>query len=264
MASGMPSSRSQISAIAARFALPSTVGSSARARSTNSATAGSSSRRGTVTTRSSVRPSLSRDVASTVTSGHAMSTAAASCAAASTTCSQLSRTSRAPRDLRLSVMLRTRSAPWRSVTPRTSATARGTSEGDRIVASSTSQPSLVACSRATASARLVLPIPPGPTRLTSRWAPSAVRSRLSSSSRPTSRGSRRGRLPRWRSAVRSGGCSPGSTWKIVRSVAAPSSDHRPRSRNGVASNPAVAADASVWPPCPTAASRDARCTAGPK
>jgi len=115
-------------------------GSRARARPANSATDGSGSSGGTVMTRSSVRPSRSRDVTRTLISGHAVRTRAVSGAAASTTCSQLSRTSSPGLVWSLSRMLRVRSAPCRSVTPRASATARGTSAGEVMVASSTSHP----------------------------------------------------------------------------------------------------------------------------
>ena len=148
--------------------------------------------------------------------GHRSAMAWASSAAPSMTCSQLSRTSSAGRDCRAATIDWVRVRPGRSsVTRSVSATARGTSLDEAMSASSTSHaPHRWSTSArcAAASASRVLPIPPGPTNVTTgdRARASATASR--SVSRPMSRPDRSGRFPRRPSSVRSGGCSPRPSW----------------------------------------------------
>jgi hypothetical protein len=101
----------------------------------------------------------------------ARSKASARTAQASTTCSQLSRTKRISRSLRSSAIASVGERPGISRMLRTLATAWGTSQGSETGASSThytpSSKRAVASS-ATAEARRVLPMPPGPVSVTVR------------------------------------------------------------------------------------------------
>jgi hypothetical protein len=146
--------------------------------------------------------SRSRLVASRQTFGHERSSASASAAQASIRCSQLSSTSSRRASRIWPTSAATGSSPARNWTPRARAVSPTTSAGSRIGASSTSRaPSAKCGSRRAASSRAsrVLPLPPGPVRVSSR-APASRRSRSASSrSRPTKpvswRGSWLGRAP---------------------------------------------------------------------
>ncbi len=113
----------------------------------------------------------SRLVARIVVRGHRRTNISARVAAASMTCSQLSRTSRSffPPTARA-----TASAEWTSdpsLSPSTPATADGTRCGSDSDASSTSHPPSAnspRTRRATFNARVVFPMPPGPVRVTTR------------------------------------------------------------------------------------------------
>src|SRR6266571_4163405 len=216
MANGSPSSRRQISTIARAWDAPSSrLGTTARARSTNSrpaskasSSSGSSRSSGGIGSAGTGRRSspgtrsASRLVASTRTPGQAPRIVSTRLAAASTRCSQLSRIS--SRWRLASARSGRRAAPppsppaagasslassTRGLTA--SSTAPGSSAGSRSDANSTSQApsrptSPPASSRVTASsARRVLPVPPGPTSVTSRPRPSSFRTWAISSSRPT-------------------------------------------------------------------------------
>ncbi len=81
------------------------------------------------------------------------------------------------------------SAPARSVTPRATATVTGTSPGSASGASSATQtPSAQSGSsrRATSSPSRVLPMPPAPISVTSRWIPSSSVTSVSAAARPIS------------------------------------------------------------------------------
>ena len=169
IARGTPSRRRQISSTSDREAAASNVADMASARSLNSSTAGPAGSRGpTAMSRSPLTPSASRDVASTRTFGHRSAMAWTSSAAPSMTCSQLSSTRRAERDCRAAITDWVRLRPGPSLTSRTSATARGTSLDEAMLASSISHtpPTRSTSDIPTARASRVLPIPPGPTSVT--------------------------------------------------------------------------------------------------
>ena len=129
------------------------------------------------------------------------------------TCSQLSRTSSAGRASSADTIDSVNVRPRISFTPSTSATARGTSLDEPCSASSTSHaPPPSRCAAATASR--VLPMPPGPTSVTSGARSSACWTTARSRSRPINRPRRRGRFPRRVSSVRNGGCSSSPSWKM--------------------------------------------------
>ena len=194
MASGMPSRRRQISATACRLATASNVLATARACSSNSSTPASVASGLISTRRSPPIASGSREVASTRVCGQFSATARASALAATITCSQLSRITSASRDRNAVTIDSVSVRPGVSVTPIASATARGTSAGSPTSASSISHPSPVhRCAAAIASR--VLPIPPGPTRVTTGWVASASSIVWTSVPRPISGPSCRGRLP---------------------------------------------------------------------
>ncbi len=172
-----------------------------RARSTNKATApscGSQAAPGAGTSSGGKRSSCSSGrfssswlVTSRCTCGAAAS-ACTSAAVASSTCSTLSNTSSARRDAIAAASTAGRfAAPSAgSATPSTWATLRGSSAGSRSGAASIHQTPSGQCPRcawAPASARLVLPMPPGPTTLTRRCACTSAASVRSASSRPISR-----------------------------------------------------------------------------
>ncbi len=199
MASGMPSSRAT-SRPASGTESPSRVnrGSARRARSANSATAGppaSGCSPGPATGSGASRnraspamPSGSRLVASTRTSSAAGRNVPQSSATAASTCSQLSSTSNACCLARLASSDSVMDSPGACRTPSAAATAGITSAGSGTVASSTSHtPSAnrPATRRATSLASLVLPTPPGPVTVTSRYSCTRSASFASSAARPT-------------------------------------------------------------------------------
>lgn len=192
-ASGMPSSRRQISATARRSGASGASGSrgkpgaAAAARSMNIRTASAGSSGSTRNIASPARPSGSCPVARTLRPGAVRRRSSVSSAAASTTCSQLSRTSRVRRSRRAAarrcgregvpVPVPGRECGASSRMPRVAATTWARSAGvpARMPENSTSQvpsasspalaPSLSAVAAATANR--VLPTPPGPVRVTS-------------------------------------------------------------------------------------------------
>ena len=190
-------------------------GRTARARSTNSVTAWEigppSSVRGT--TAKGVSPSTarsSRDVATTVTVADRPRILATADPAAARTCSQLSTTRRSRRPRNASATVSMSAAPLWGVMPSTVAMAAGTDAGSPIDASSTNHtPSTnsPASSAPTSSASRVLPTPPTPVSVTSRF--ERVRSATSATtcSRPTSELNCCGRLPAKGSTLRSTGNS---------------------------------------------------------
>ena len=185
IASGRPSSLRQISTTGLAFASVSVKSSTiAVTRSTNNCTAGELATSVAVSfddgcglpsgpRRYSLSPATrsgSLLVARILTPGAPPRTAAANLLAASMTCSQLSSTS----SIRLSLRPPVRPCSGSVVpisSPSTVATALGTRRGSPRGARSTSQtlssePAIMRS--ATASARVVLPIPPGPTIVTKR------------------------------------------------------------------------------------------------
>jgi hypothetical protein len=96
-------------------------------------------REGTGQTNSPAVPSASRLVTNVVRPEHARIKAAVRCAQASTTCSQLSRTSRSLRGLRESERVSESERPDASRKPSAPATLCGTSAGSVSAASSTTQ-----------------------------------------------------------------------------------------------------------------------------
>ena len=186
----MPSRRRQISATASTSPPGSKLGSTARARSTNSADAvepGPTSSDGTGHAHSPATPSDSRLVASTVTSGHCASSRSTSGTAASSTCSQLSSTNeQLSRTERLDETVEPAAIRFR----RDGKDRRDclvTSAASRIGANSTNHaPSRYSPNAAAAacSARLVFPTPPTPTSVTRRCARSASRTAVICASRP--------------------------------------------------------------------------------
>ena len=200
--------------------------------------------------------------------------------AASVTCSKLSSTSSIRRSRSRSMSSSCSGRSMISPRPMARAIATRTAFVSRALDRSTNDaPSRNRSARSSATriASVVLPVPPGPIRVSSRTDPSARRARIcaSSSLRPISAGDARraGRHPAWR-AVISGGKSAGrsgwTSWK--RCSGRPRSFRRcsPRSRSaapaGSSSRASEAADADsrTWPPCPAAMIRAVRLTVGPK
>ena len=225
MASGIPSSRRQISAMASTSAPGSKSGATARARTANSSAAVEFTPTSSDATRevtSPAMPNASRLVVRTVTSGQRARSCSTSRATSSSTCSQLSNTSRSCRARSASVTRSGQLTAASGATENTDATASATSPPSRIGASSMSQqPSRWRSDRAAAScsASRVFPIPPTPTRVTIRFVLSDSSSVAISDSRPTKLVAWTGRLPGTTSSVFSGGrsvTSPGAvTWKIA-------------------------------------------------
>ena len=209
IASGTPSRRRQISATAA--ALPSVrakPGRTARARATNSATAGDaiSSSSGTLAgptgtlagsgsggtgySRSACSPSTVRLVATITTPGQRASSAPRS-RAAPITCSRLSRMSSQASSLSRSARASSGEHVPASSAPTARATPANTSPGWVTAASGTNavpDPKRSASRSPTATASRVLPTPPGPVNVTNRTPGRASRPASSpmACSRPTS------------------------------------------------------------------------------
>ena len=201
IASGMPSRRRQISATpGALRSVSAKPGKTAEARSMNRRTAsfsasaepGRASSSGTPSdgTRQMISGPIrsgSRLVATIVKRGHAWSRPSATRAQLNTRCSQLSSTrSRWEADSDPRSVSRMDS-PERSCTPRTAAIACATSSPSSSAASSTScTPSRNRgwTANATSSARLVLPMPPGPLRVTRRLASTSSATSAISPCRP--------------------------------------------------------------------------------
>jgi len=142
---------------------------------------------------------VSRLVARTEAAGHRRTTASARLAAASMTCSQLSRTRRSF----LSPMARAAASeeisPLASFRPMALATVEGTRSGSDSEASSTSQTSPLNAGnirRAASSANVVFPIPPGPVSVTARRSVRSSCTCCTAASRPTSSDIGAGRLVR--------------------------------------------------------------------
>lgn len=187
MASGRPSASRQIRRAAASVSGPEgSAGCTRRARSTNSATASASrSRPLSGRTVSPVSPSATRLVTSTRSSGHPRSRSATSEATSSRTCSQLSSTSTAPARPNRSCNRSRAPRPGSSRIPHPFRTTGASAVPGRTGASSTKPCSSHAPPRATSPANRVFPLPPGPTKDTSRSRPISRVSVASSSTRPT-------------------------------------------------------------------------------
>ena len=238
IARGIPSRRSQISAITARS--PSegeNAASAASARSQNSRTPSvAADNDGTAHTRSPATPSGSRLVASTVTVGHDSVTRPTSSAAASSRCSQLSRITSRRRPRRASTTLSTRDRPSWGRIDRMAATACATAAGSATGASShnhTPSGNLSATIPPASSARRVLPTPPTPVSVISRRSGTSAARRSSSSPWPTKLVAAAGKFPARCAGVRSGGnpsARPGPhTWNSRSRLATPASSCSPRS-----------------------------------
>lgn len=214
-ASGIPSSRRQISASTSRFAgVTVNPGLAALARSMNSCRASPSSPAagtvsgGTGITCSPGMPSTSRLVASTRTSGVVAIIRPTSAAHASIRCSQLSMISSSRLSARNSVS-RGSGAVDSSRRFSASATLRVTRSGSWMSASSISQtPSGNARDTSWPICRdnRVLPIPPGPSRVSTRVVGSSRLAVASSSRRPTKLVTSSGRFPLTRRAMDSNLC----------------------------------------------------------
>ena len=181
----MPSSRRQISSTAA----DSSADKSRAARSLNSSTAATTSSEGTRHNRSSARPSPSRLVDRIFTVADLARMRSIRSAAASTTCSQLSKTRRRTLPSKVAATDSLIVMPGCCVMPSTAATASGTAAGSATEASSKTQtPSGNSSARtpATSSANRVLPTPPTPANVTSRCDRIADATSSTSSSRPIS------------------------------------------------------------------------------
>ena len=210
MARGIPSRRPQIPAMTARSAsVGEKAASAAAARSQNSSTPSTAaSNDGTAHTRSAATPTGSRLVASNATVGHDAVTRPASSAAASSTCSQLSRISSRRRPRRASTTLSSIDRPsWRR-TARVVATAWATASGSATGASShnhTPSGNSPAAARAASVARRVLPTPPTPVNVTIGRAANSATRRANSSPWPTKLVTDATRFPTRDRPVRSGG-----------------------------------------------------------
>ncbi len=207
MASGKPSRWRQMAATTGPFAsVRANPARTARARATNSATAGAparsagevapaagSARGGTGSRCSPWSRSGARLAASTCNPGQAARRSPI-CAVAGSTCSQLSRTSRSRSGRRYAASATGSERSLLSRTPSACPMADSTNAGSRTGARSTTHtPSGKlpdpAASPAAASASRVLPTPPGPVRVSSGAASSSRNARAASSSaaRPMSR-----------------------------------------------------------------------------
>ena len=191
----------------------------------------------------------------------------------SRTCSQLSTTSRSCRPPSASATVSISAASPCGVMPSAVAIAAGTEAGSPTGASSTIHtPSgnSPATSAPTSSASRVLPTPPTPLSVTSRFDRTSSATSATRSSRPTNELSCWGRLPVKRSTLRSTGNSDRSpsatTWytdirpRRPRSRCSPSGRSATRSR----SSTSVVSETSTWPPCASDISRAARFTSLPK
>ncbi len=140
-----------------------------------------------VSIRSPATASRSRLVASTFTPGHAASSRSVNAAASASRCSQLSSTSSDRCAARCSNTATSSGCRARSATPSTDATAWTTKPCRTGTRSAKAQPdgNDDAASHVTATARRVLPTPPGPTRVTSRASRRASTTPARSCSRPT-------------------------------------------------------------------------------
>ena len=179
-------------------------GCTARARSPKSLTASAGTRPTTGIRNSPGTPRGSRLVATTRRPGSAPTRAWARAAASSMTCSQLSRTMRRERPVRCRAMSSAVDPEgWSSPragpeAPRTAAAAGATAAGSVTPASSTNQAPPECWSRrraAAATARRVLPTPPGPINVTKRLDSIASSTCSSSVLRPRKLLSGSGRLP---------------------------------------------------------------------
>ena len=142
---------------------------------------------GTTTIRSPGTCSASRLVHSTTRSGQAASVLSTQRAAAPRMCSQLSRTTRADPALSAASTAGANGTPGCSATPSASATACSSrSSGTDTSSMKAPPPGNRGLTRAatTATSR-VLPMPPGPSRVTSRCCNAAVATRSTSAERPT-------------------------------------------------------------------------------
>jgi hypothetical protein len=216
------------------------------------APAGGYGRPGTSTSHSTPSPSRRLEVTSTCTPG-ARRSSSASAPAASPSCSRLSSTSSSSRPVRWSASSSSGSRGTASDTP----SARARSATTRSAASSrwaglvptndtNTTPSGWRSSRAaaTSSASRVLPMPPGPTRVTSRHVGSSSRSRrrASSGSRPTSVVSGRGRSGVATAAVRGATVASARVASSGRGVSSPVNPPAPAISSRSAT---VAADGSA-------------------
>ena len=160
----------------------------ARARSTNRATAASLSSGGTGCPRSPATRRSSRLVTSVRRPGAARTSRATISAAAGSSCSRLSRTRSTVRSRRWARKASPAVRSGVSRTPRATAMAGSRRAGSRSAARSTNQTPCGNRSRAspaTARASRVLPLPPGPTKVTMRAARRSSRTRSISSFLPT-------------------------------------------------------------------------------
>ena len=245
MASGMPSSRRQMVATAAAVSAASVNDGWARlARSTNSRTESMSARAARSSTSGTVRagtgqvtspgrPSGSRLVASTVSSPASTSASATKAAAASMTCSQLSRTNRVGAPATVAASWPAAERPGCSRAPRADNTAPATACGSSMGPSSIHQTPpgcLAPASPATASASRVLPTPPGPSSVTRRPDSTSSTTASTSSRRPTSGVSGTGRRG---STARAGGSgwSGGPAAAAISAARSPGSSSRASARS---------------------------------
>ena len=227
---------------------------------------------------SPLMPSGSRLVASRARCGQPRSSASASLAHASITCSQLSSTSSR---LRWPIASASVSATGRPVSAwmlSTLATVPATSPGSVTGARSANQtpsPEPSSSPAAACSASRVFPEPPGPVSVTSREVVISWDTSASSVSRPMKLEACTGKLlgSCGLSSDRSGGNAPGSpgasSWKICSGRLRSFSRCMPRSRrlappgSASPSRALAAAETRICPPCATAATRAPRCTSIP-
>ncbi len=214
MARGRPSSLRQISAQASGSSSTLNPGRAAAPRSASSRSATGVGSGSTGRSNSPGTPRGSRLVARTVRPGQCSSRVSTRRAAASTTCSQLSRISSIRRLPQCSASRSTGSscrsppaaliasapAPYITVSraPTAVSTASGTASGSSTGASSASHTPSRAASRIPSAASCdsrVFPAPPGPRRVTRRAAARSFRMTPMSASRPTKEVRRARRLP---------------------------------------------------------------------
>ena len=177
--------------------------------------------------------------------------------AASTTCSKLSSRSMSSRSSMCSARP--------SLAPNVCAIASITSAGSRSVASGTQKtPALNAgtSSAAASSASRVLPEPPGPESVRSLVPfPSRPTSSSRSRRRPTKEEAGRGRLVF--EIVFSGGKRSEPSWKSATGSSKSFNRCSPSSVSSPSTNARVAAETTICPPCPEAATRAARWSSRP-
>ncbi len=233
----------------------------------NNRSASASGSDGTGTRRSPVTISGSRLVARIATVGQPRTMESIASPAAVSTCSQLSTTISSRLCFNVETMPLTTSPSATALRPRPAANASSTAPAMATVASSTYQQPSGKVGAAAAAASIdsrVLPVPPTPSRVTTRCPASSATTSAISVSRPTNSLSSVGMFPARASGVRSAGNSSAPSWNSRIGAAIPFKRCSPRSViSSSSASSAVAADSRIWPPWPASITRAVRFNVGP-